>query len=155
MSDLFNNNDTNTKELSTELAEVVEVAKKKALIYSQIVEFNDMCWDKCVDRPSAKLDGRTQTCMKNCVNRFLDVSIIVTDRISRVMMDNSSKQYGKSVQELRLTCHYIKCRRGKPSGLRDLKIIKEINILVCVLHNLSGLYNLQGSFGANYEYRHT
>lgn len=54
-------------------------------IYFQIHEFNDFCWDKCVDKPGAKLDSRTETCITNCVERFIDVSLLITNRFAQML----------------------------------------------------------------------
>ncbi len=35
----------------------------------------DTCWDTCMpDRSAAKLDEKSETCLKNCVNRLFDAS---------------------------------------------------------------------------------
>jgi import inner membrane translocase subunit TIM8 len=46
-------------------------------------ELNEKCWDTCMDKPSTKLDSRTETCLKNCVDRFLDMNILVAERIEK------------------------------------------------------------------------
>lgn len=56
---------------------------------SQIHEFNDFCWDKCVDKPGIKLDGRTETCLNNCVDRFIDVSLLITNRFSQLLQKSA------------------------------------------------------------------
>jgi import inner membrane translocase subunit TIM8 len=39
-----------------------------------------------MDKPSNKLDAKTQTCLQNCVNRFIDVSLVITNRFSQKFM---------------------------------------------------------------------
>lgn len=51
----------------------------------QIHEFNDFCWEKCVDKPGSKLDSRTETCLNNCVDRFIDVSLLITNRFAQLL----------------------------------------------------------------------
>lgn len=42
------------------------------------------CWDKCVSAPnSSKLDYKTEQCLVNCVDRFLDMANFITTRISQ------------------------------------------------------------------------
>ncbi|XP_037083240.1 mitochondrial import inner membrane translocase subunit Tim8 A-like [Pollicipes pollicipes] len=44
----------------------------------------DQCWDKCmVDRPSTRLDNKTETCLVNCVDRFLDASNYIINRMEK------------------------------------------------------------------------
>lgn len=48
-------------------------------------ELTERCWDSCmVDKPSTRLDSRTQTCLTNCVERFLDTSNFIINRMERV-----------------------------------------------------------------------
>lgn len=61
------------------------------IFFIQIHEFNDICWDKCVDKPGSKLDGRTETCINNCVNRFIDVSVFITSRFGQYINANVEK----------------------------------------------------------------
>ena len=49
------------------------------------MDFTDICWDKCMGTPGAKLDAKTQTCMQNCVERFLDVTMFVTNRFAQIV----------------------------------------------------------------------
>lgn len=49
---------------------------------SQVSAFTDMCWDKCVEKPGSKLDGKTETCLVNCVERFLDTQMFITKRLA-------------------------------------------------------------------------
>lgn len=51
----------------------------------QIHEFNEFCWDKCVEKPGNKLDGKTETCLTNCVDRFIDVSLLITNRFAQML----------------------------------------------------------------------
>ncbi|KAJ8931859.1 hypothetical protein NQ314_015189 [Rhamnusium bicolor] len=43
-----------------ELQDFLMVEKQKAQFNAQIHEFNDFCWEKCVEKPSNKLDSRTE-----------------------------------------------------------------------------------------------
>lgn len=51
----------------------------------QIHEFNEICWDKCIDTPSNKLDSKSETCLTNCVDRFIDTSLLVTNRFAQLI----------------------------------------------------------------------
>ncbi|XP_074603220.1 translocase of inner membrane 8 [Brevipalpus obovatus] len=65
--------------------------QQKAQFQAQVHKLTDACWEKCVvDKPSSKLDGKTETCITNCVDRFIDASLAITQRFSAVI----SKQVG-------------------------------------------------------------
>ena len=52
---------------------------------SVIHELTEKCWDACTEnyKPSQKFDSRTENCMRNCVERFLDTNILVTERLQK------------------------------------------------------------------------
>ncbi|CAG9864762.1 unnamed protein product [Phyllotreta striolata] len=87
MSDSFDSFSSGLENKSgdKELQEFLMVEKQKAQFNAQIHEFNDFCWDKCVDKPSNKLDSKTETCLTNCVDRFIDVSLLITNRFSQLL----------------------------------------------------------------------
>ncbi|KRY31016.1 Mitochondrial import inner membrane translocase subunit Tim8 A [Trichinella spiralis] len=40
------------------------------------------CWDMCIgDKPGSKLDEKTSTCITNCVNRLIDGSTLIIQRL--------------------------------------------------------------------------
>jgi len=42
------------------------------------------CWDTCVvGAPAAKIDRRTETCIVNCVERFIDTSNYIVNRLEK------------------------------------------------------------------------
>lgn len=51
----------------------------------QVHTFTDVCWDKCVDSPGSKLDYRTETCLQNCVERFIDTTLAITNRFTQMV----------------------------------------------------------------------
>ncbi|KZC10139.1 PREDICTED: mitochondrial import inner membrane translocase subunit Tim8 [Dufourea novaeangliae] len=93
MSDLFSNNSSfqgdKSKEVDAELQEFLLAEKQKAQFQAQIHEFNDFCWEKCVDKPGSKLDSRTETCLQNCVDRFIDVSLLITNRFAQLLQKSA------------------------------------------------------------------
>ncbi|XP_067642153.1 mitochondrial import inner membrane translocase subunit Tim8 [Eurosta solidaginis] len=68
-----------------ELQEFLMMEKQKAQVNAQIHEFNDICWDKCISKPGSKLDSSTETCLSNCVDRFIDTSLLVTQRFAQLL----------------------------------------------------------------------
>lgn len=77
--------DKSKDDIDHELQELLMIEKQKATFNAQIHEFNEICWDKCVDKPAAKLDGRTETCLSNCVDRFIDASLLITNRFVQLL----------------------------------------------------------------------
>lgn len=57
--------------------------------FLQIHEFNDICWEKCMDKPGSKIDSRTETCLNNCVDRFIDVSLLITNRFAQLLQKSA------------------------------------------------------------------
>lgn len=47
-------------------------------------ELTEKCWDKCMDRPSTRLESRTEGCISNCVQRFIDSTNFVANRLQKV-----------------------------------------------------------------------
>ncbi|XP_006642341.1 mitochondrial import inner membrane translocase subunit Tim8 B [Lepisosteus oculatus] len=70
---------------AAELQRMLAVEQQKAQFQAQVHNFTDVCWDKCVDRPGSKLDSRTETCLVNCVERFIDTTLAITSRFSQMV----------------------------------------------------------------------
>ncbi|XKL63262.1 hypothetical protein PGB90_005626 [Kerria lacca] len=85
MTDLFGTEKISDKDLQ----EFLLIEKQKAQFNAQIHEFNSVCWDKCMDKPSNKLDSKTELCLSNCVNRFIDVSLLITNRFANMLQKTS------------------------------------------------------------------
>ncbi|XP_035723774.1 mitochondrial import inner membrane translocase subunit Tim8-like [Vespa mandarinia] len=77
--------DIKSKKDDNELREFLTIQEETARFNAQIHEFNELCWDKCVDKPGNKLDSRTETCLHNCVDRFIDVSLLITSRFAQLL----------------------------------------------------------------------
>lgn len=86
MSDSFDSfSNLDTKGADKELQDFLMMEKQKAQFNAQIHEFSDICWDKCVDKPLNRLDSKTETCLSNCVDRFIDVSLLITNRFAQLL----------------------------------------------------------------------
>ncbi|XP_011143135.1 mitochondrial import inner membrane translocase subunit Tim8 [Harpegnathos saltator] len=83
----FSNISSDTQ-IDPQLNELLDIEKAKFATTAQIHAFNDICWEKCVDKPGSKLGGRTETCISNCVNRFIDVSFFVTNRFTQLLQSS-------------------------------------------------------------------
>ncbi|XP_050067681.1 mitochondrial import inner membrane translocase subunit Tim8 [Anopheles maculipalpis] len=79
----FGSSETQKPNVDPELQDFLMAENERARLSAQIHEFTDICWDKCVEKPSNKLDSRTETCLANCVNRFVDTSLLITQRFAQ------------------------------------------------------------------------
>ncbi|CAG0893605.1 unnamed protein product [Darwinula stevensoni] len=43
----------------------------------------EQCWDVCMDKPSSRLDSKTENCIVNCVERFIDTNTFVINRLDK------------------------------------------------------------------------
>ncbi|XP_042330827.1 mitochondrial import inner membrane translocase subunit Tim8 B [Sceloporus undulatus] len=68
-----------------ELQRLVAAEEQRARLTAQVHNFMEVCWDKCVDKPGSKLDSRTEGCLANCVNRFLDTTLSITNRFAQIV----------------------------------------------------------------------
>ncbi|RHZ79929.1 hypothetical protein Glove_140g159 [Diversispora epigaea] len=57
-----------------ELAKFLESENSKMRLQQSIHTFTDLCWDKCVTKIGNKIDRGEETCLTNCVERFLDTT---------------------------------------------------------------------------------
>jgi len=52
---------------------------------SAVGKLTGVCWDLCVDKPRDKFDYKTETCITNCTDRFIDVTTIITQRFQQLI----------------------------------------------------------------------
>lgn len=45
--------------------------------------------EKCMDKPGPKLDSRAETCFVNCVERFIDTSQFILNRLEQTQKSKS------------------------------------------------------------------
>ncbi|CAI6364997.1 unnamed protein product [Macrosiphum euphorbiae] len=102
MTDFFSNNSdsfdlgsssgtgTTDKLKADEIQKVIMMEQQKAQLNAQIQEISEMCWEKCVDKPSAKLGAKTEACLSNCVKRFFDSSVIIANRFNQLIQRSNT-----------------------------------------------------------------
>uniref|UniRef100_A0A8D8RMX6 Mitochondrial import inner membrane translocase subunit n=1 Tax=Cacopsylla melanoneura TaxID=428564 RepID=A0A8D8RMX6_9HEMI len=67
-----------------DLEDFLMLEREKAKMTAQMFEFTDICWDKCMtDKPSTRLESKTETCIVNCVDRFIDISMFIANRLTQ------------------------------------------------------------------------
>ncbi|KAK3890793.1 hypothetical protein Pcinc_005291 [Petrolisthes cinctipes] len=72
-----------------ELQSFLVMEQQKAQMQSMIHKMNDLCWETCVGTPGSRLDSRTETCISNCVERFIDSSLFITNRFAQLLSKSS------------------------------------------------------------------
>ena len=68
-----------------ELKEFMEVEAMRQQFSAQVHKLTDLCWERCIDKPRDKLDYKTETCITNCTERFLDASMLITGRFQQML----------------------------------------------------------------------
>ena len=54
-------------------------------LYSfQIHRITDVCWDICVADVGSSLGRRTESCLSNCSERFVDTALFITNRFAQL-----------------------------------------------------------------------
>ncbi|RWS05612.1 mitochondrial import inner membrane translocase subunit Tim8-like protein [Dinothrombium tinctorium] len=91
---MSSNDDLSTQILDKDLQEFILAERQKAQFQAQVHRLNSICWDKCVtDKPSSKLDSRTEACLSNCVDRFIDTSLAITQRFANIIQKQASQSF--------------------------------------------------------------
>eukprot|EP00092_Neocalanus_flemingeri_P082718 GFUD01103678.1.p1 GENE.GFUD01103678.1~~GFUD01103678.1.p1 ORF type:complete len:119 (-),score=52.87 GFUD01103678.1:73-429(-) len=62
----------------------VAMEQQKLQFMNQVHHLNETCWDLCVGNPSSSLSGREETCLNNCVDRFIDTTLLITNRFAQL-----------------------------------------------------------------------
>jgi len=65
------------------LREALQQEQQRAVIQAAIAKLTELCFDTCIDRPSAKLSSSEHTCISQCAERYLDTSMFVMGRLSK------------------------------------------------------------------------
>merc|ERR1712117_133132 len=69
----------------SDLEQQIAMQQQKAQLMTAIHKINDVCWDTCIDSaPGSSLSGRQQTCLTNCAERFVDTTLLVTNRFAQL-----------------------------------------------------------------------
>ncbi|GAA6037800.1 hypothetical protein JCM8097_005044 [Rhodosporidiobolus ruineniae] len=67
-----------------DLQQFLEAEQTKARLQTQIHQFTDTCWDTCVKgQPGARFSRGEESCLVNCVDRFLDSSIYIVKSLEQ------------------------------------------------------------------------
>ncbi|KIJ68232.1 hypothetical protein HYDPIDRAFT_56874, partial [Hydnomerulius pinastri MD-312] len=67
-----------------ELATFLEREQAHARINNQVQTLTSMCWDKCItSTPGSRFARGEESCLANCVDRFLDSSLFMVQQIQQ------------------------------------------------------------------------
>uniref|UniRef100_A0A0E0LXC3 Mitochondrial import inner membrane translocase subunit n=1 Tax=Oryza punctata TaxID=4537 RepID=A0A0E0LXC3_ORYPU len=68
-------------ENSAEMQRFIEQEQQKAMMSEMVGKLTSVCWDKCItSTPGSKFSSGETTCLTNCAQRFLDMSVIIAKR---------------------------------------------------------------------------
>ncbi|GLJ50619.1 hypothetical protein SUGI_1078380 [Cryptomeria japonica] len=63
----------------------LEEEKRKAMINQMVAKLTNVCWDKCItSTPGNKFSSSETTCLTNCAQRFLDMSVMIYGRFQNM-----------------------------------------------------------------------
>ncbi|CDW53374.1 zf-Tim10 DDP domain containing protein [Trichuris trichiura] len=80
------------------LQKFLEAEVQRQQFQSLVNSLSSTCWDLCVaDRLGPRLDGKSQTCIANCVNRMIDGSTYIVQRLQEHSEKNASSNSGGGV----------------------------------------------------------
>lgn len=66
--------------------------ENQARFHHLVHELTDHCWDICVEKPSSRLDSRSENCLSNCVERFIDTTNFIVNRFEKKAQFNSTSE---------------------------------------------------------------
>ncbi|XP_035308200.1 putative mitochondrial import inner membrane translocase subunit Tim8 A-B [Cricetulus griseus] len=66
-----------------QLQRFVEVEAQRQRAQLLVHHMTELCWEKCVGKPGPRLDGRAEVCLVNCVERFIDTSQFILNRLEQ------------------------------------------------------------------------
>ncbi|XP_056328782.1 mitochondrial import inner membrane translocase subunit Tim8 A [Danio aesculapii] len=75
--------DTQGVATDPQLQQFIEIESQKQRFQQLVHQMTEVCWEKCMDKPGPKLDSRTEVCFVNCVERFIDTSQFILNRLEQ------------------------------------------------------------------------
>ena len=65
------------------LASFIEQENQKQRFQSVVHSLTEQCWELCSPSISSRLDGKSETCLANCVERFIDSSNYIINKLGQ------------------------------------------------------------------------
>ncbi|KAI3941263.1 hypothetical protein MKX01_029837 [Papaver californicum] len=70
---------------SSEVLQLIEQEKQRAMVNEMVAKLTNTCWDKCVtSTPGSKFSSSESGCIANCAQRYLDTSMIIMKRFQNM-----------------------------------------------------------------------
>ncbi|CAF1380385.1 unnamed protein product [Adineta steineri] len=66
-----------------QLASFIEQENQKQRFQSVVHSLTEQCWELCAPSISSRLDGKSETCLANCVERFIDSSNYIINKLGQ------------------------------------------------------------------------
>ncbi|KZT21662.1 hypothetical protein NEOLEDRAFT_733061 [Neolentinus lepideus HHB14362 ss-1] len=62
-------------------------------LQQNIVDYTNRCWDKCITgAPGSYLSSSEERCVANCVERFLDASVYMVNKLGQDKLNRDLSQ---------------------------------------------------------------
>ncbi|VDL19626.1 unnamed protein product [Hymenolepis diminuta] len=76
-----------------EMKTALQQLQTQAEFQSQVSQLTSRCWDLCyTGSPGAKFDDKRANCLKNCAERYIDVSVFLRKRFQEYANRISQQQ---------------------------------------------------------------
>lgn len=82
--------DESKAQADPELQHFIESETQKQRFQYLVHALTEQCWDICVEKAGTRLDSRTENCLVNCVERFIDTTNFVVNRLEKAKRLGSS-----------------------------------------------------------------
>ncbi|XP_005871697.1 PREDICTED: mitochondrial import inner membrane translocase subunit Tim8 A [Myotis brandtii] len=69
--------------VAPQLQHFIQVETQKQRFQQLVHQRTELCWEKCLDKPGPELNGRAEACFVNCVERFIDTSQFILNRLEQ------------------------------------------------------------------------
>lgn len=69
-------------QMDPELQQAVMMEAQRAKFTNNVHSLTNVCWDKCVSKIATQTDNKVQKCLTNCVDRFVDTTFFVANKMS-------------------------------------------------------------------------
>ncbi|KAL9258160.1 Mitochondrial import inner membrane translocase subunit TIM8-like protein [Drosera capensis] len=67
---------------NSELQDLIEQEKQRAMANEMVAKLTSVCWDKCITgTPGSKFSSSEASCLTNCAQRYLDLSVMIAKRL--------------------------------------------------------------------------
>ncbi|KAM7480186.1 hypothetical protein LguiA_028399 [Lonicera macranthoides] len=74
---------------SPQMQQFINQEKQKAMLNEMVAKLTNMCWDKCItSTPGNKFSSSESTCLSNCAQRYMDLSLIIMKRFQSMQSMN-------------------------------------------------------------------